>query len=101
MGVVRFRFANRKLEQLYTAEAGAAKYPPHVLDAFFEVMEVIRAAPDERDLYVLKSLRYEKLKGKRKHQRSLRLGSQYRLVVQRLEDEAGLYLLIEAIEDYH
>ena len=98
---MRFHFSNRKLEQLYTTEAGAKRYPASVVDAFFEVMAVIEAAVDDRDLRALKSLHYEKLGGKRKHQRSLKLGKQLRLVVQLLEDEKGTYLLIEAIEDYH
>jgi len=47
---VRFFFANKKLELLYTAGMGAAKYPPEVVDAFFDKMVVIRAARDENDL---------------------------------------------------
>jgi len=62
---LRFRFKSKKIEALYTEEKGAHKYPPAVVDAFFEVIDVIRAAVDEQDLYALKGLRYEKLKGKK------------------------------------
>ena len=41
---VRFFFASKKLELLYTAGTGAAKYPSEVVDAFFDKMAVIRAA---------------------------------------------------------
>jgi proteic killer suppression protein len=98
---VEFEFANRKLERLYTEEHGAKRYPDPVVDAFFAVMTAIVHANDERDLRALKHLHFEKLKGKRKHQRSLKLHGGYRLVVQLLEDPEGAYLLIEEIEDYH
>ena len=98
---MRFYFADRKLKRLYTEEKGAHKYPEAVVDAFFDVMAVIAAAEDERDLYALKSLHYEKLKGQRSHQRSLRLNNQFRLVVEREEDEEGKVFWIVSIEDYH
>ena len=98
---MRFRFKSKKIEALYSEEKGAHKYPPAVIDAFFEVMGAIRAAVDERDLYALRGLRYEKLKGKRSHQHSIRLGKQFRLIIEREQDEQGRYLLIVAIEDYH
>jgi len=98
---LRFYFANRKLEKLYTEEKGAHRYPEGVVDAFFDVMDVIAAAPDERDLRKLKSLHYEKLKGKRSHQRSLRLNNQFRLIVEREKDDEGKFFWIISIEDYH
>ena len=98
---MRFTFADRKLEKLYTEEKGAHKYPEGVVDAFFDVVAVIADAPDERDLYALKSLHYEKLKGKRSHQRSLRLNNQFRLIVEREKDDEGRLFRIVSIEDYH
>jgi proteic killer suppression protein len=98
---LRFYFADRKLERLYTEEKDAHKYPEGVVDAFFDVMGAIAAARDERDLRALKGLRYEKLKGRRSHQRSLRLNDQYRLIVEREEDAEGRLFRIVAIEDYH
>lgn len=98
---MRFRFANRRLERLYTEERGARRYPAPVVEAFFEVMAVIEAAASEQDLRNLKHLHFEKLKGRRKHQRSLALHGGWRLVVQLLEDREGPYLLIEEIVDYH
>ena len=98
---MRFRFQTRKLRRLYEEEYGARKYPEQVVDAFFDVLAVIDSALDERDLYALKSLHYEKLKGARRGQRSLRLNEQFRLIVEWGEDEAGKHLVIVAIEDYH
>ena len=98
---MRFYFAHKKLERLYTQEKGAHKYPEGVVDGFFDVISSIDAAKDERDLYVLKGLRYEKLGGKRTHQRSLRLNDQFRLIVEREEDEEGKFFWIIDVEDYH
>ena len=99
---MRFYFKKKKLEALYADEKDAYKYPG-VVDDFFEVMAIIDAAVDERDLYAQKGLRFEKLKGKRgkQGQRSLRLNDQWRLVITVNEDEQGNYLTIIGIEDYH
>ena len=98
---MRFSFKTRALEELYRSERGARRYPEAVVDAFFEVMAVIAAARDERDLRNLASLHYEKLRGQRSHQHSLRLHGGFRLIVERQKDEQGRWLLIIDIEDYH
>jgi len=98
---VDFEFANRKLERWYTDGMSVRSYSSQVVDAFFRVMEVIEAARDERDFRALKQLHYEKLKGKRKHQRSLALHGGFRLVVELVEDDEGTYLSIVEIVDYH
>jgi len=98
---VRFRFANKKLEALYTSEAGAKKYPAAVVDAFFEVMQAIDAALDQRDLYALKGLHFEALKGDRAGQHSMRLNRQFRLVVTIEQDPQGNVIVVIEIEDYH
>ncbi len=98
---MRFEFKSKKLSALYTEEKDAHKYPLAVVDAFFDVMGIIDAALDERDLYALKGLRYEKLRGARKHQHSIRLNRQYRLIVELERDDQGRYMLIIDIEDYH
>ena len=98
---LEIRFLTNRLKRLYADQKGTHKYPPAVVDAFFEVMDMIVAAPDERDLYDLKSLRFEKLGGDRQHQRSLRLNDQFRLIVELPDDEQGRLMLIVNIEDYH
>ncbi len=100
---MRFIFAHKKLQQLYTDGRGATKYPPEVVDAFFDKMAVIRAARDENDLRALKSLHFEKLQGERgiRGERSIRLNKQYRLVLRLETDELGKLVCIISIEDYH
>jgi len=98
---LRFKFKSRKLAALYTEEKDVHKYPSAAVDTFFDVMGIIDAALDERDLYALKGLRYKKLKGARKYQRSIRLNQQYRLILELERDDQGRYILIVDIEDYH
>jgi proteic killer suppression protein len=94
---------SKKLQRLYTDEAGAERYPPEVVDAFFDKMAVIAAANHENDLRALKGLHFEKLKGDRGNRGhySLRLNKQYRLTFTIETDELGKLLCILDIEDYH
>jgi len=64
-------------------------------------MQIIRAAPDERTFYALKSLRFEKLKGKRSHQCSMKLNDQWRLIVELQGQTPNKVVLVVGIEDYH
>ncbi len=98
---MRFRFEHKKLEALYTAEAGAKKYPRAVVTAFFEVMAMLVAATDQRDLYAVKSLHFEALKGDRVGQHSVRLNKQYRLILRIETDDQGNVVVVIEIDDYH
>ena len=101
--MVRFAFRTRKLRDLFVEEKGAHKHPAGVVDAFFEVMSVIKHAADENDLRSLKSLHCEKLKGQRGKRRelSVRLTGQWRLVFTIETDEEGRFLNLSEIVDYH
>ena len=96
---MRFRFASSKLRILY--ETGVGRLAPEAVRGFFRVMSHIAEAVDERDLYALKGLRYEKLKGDRAGERSLRLNDQWRLIVRPLSEADGRVMLIIEIVDYH
>ena len=100
---MRFEFKNKKLEQLYTEEKNAHKYPAEVVDNFFDVMTTLESMPDEQTLYQVKSLRFEKLQGQRgkQGQRSVRLNDQWRLIFTIEEDENGKFLSLIEIVDYH
>ncbi len=100
---MRFTFASKKLQALYTDELGAERYPPEVVEAFFDKMAVVVAASHENDLRAMKSLHLEKLKGERgnRGEYSLRLNKQYRLTFTIETDNRGKLLRILDIEDYH
>jgi proteic killer suppression protein len=85
---LQFEFKSKKLAELYFEEKNAHDYPPEVVDAFFHVMTVIEAAVDIREFYKLKSLHFEKLKGRRKDEHSMRLNKQYRLTM-RIDKKQG------------
>ena len=72
-----------------------------VTKAFRLRMQLIRAARDERDFYALKSLHFEKLKGKRDHQHSMRLNIKYRLILEYEGTGTDKTIIIVGVEDYH
>lgn len=93
------RFADKALEALEKKDD--SRFSEAICRAFRLRMQVIRAAKDERDFYALKSLRYEKLKGKRSHQHSMRLNDQFRLILEFEGEGPEKTVVIVAIEDYH
>ncbi len=70
-----------------------------IAQVFRRRMAFIRAAKDERDFYAMKSLHFEKLKGDRAHQRSIRLKDQWRLILEIIDDPKTI--VVCGIEDYH
>lgn len=101
VGKVRFDFKDQDLLMLYTTGANTRRYPPGVVDAFFDVMAIIAASTNELDIRVFKSLHYEKLSGNRSHQHSLRLNKQYRLIIEISRDKLGKVIWVIEIIDYH
>ena len=88
----------RRLEKDPTFEGGFGR---DIVKAFRKKMQVIRAALDERDFYAMKSLHFEKLKGDREGQHSIRLNSQWRLIVRLQKSESGNLVVIISVVDYH
>ena len=72
-----------------------------IVKAYRNRVNFIRQALDERDLYAWRSLRFEKLKGNRSHQYSLRLNDQWRLIVEFDGISPNKKIVIVRIEDYH
>jgi toxin HigB-1 len=64
-------------------------------------MQAIRAAVNENDLRSLKSLHFEKLKGDRKDQYSIRLNDQFRLIFDIEKGDRGNTIVVLGVEDYH
>ncbi len=98
---MRVRHADRKLERLEFDEGYRAGFSLPIINAYRDVMRQIHDAPDERLFYAMKSLHYEKLKGRRSHQQSMRLNKQFRLVIQLEGQGADKTIVIMNIEDYH
>jgi len=99
---LRFVFISRASKKLYEEEKGAKQYPPGIVNAFFDVVNLIGEIKDEKELLKFNSLNFEPLRGKLKEYHSLRLNRQFRLLVKLLADENGnKYFEIGDITDYH
>jgi toxin HigB-1 len=93
-------FADDDLDRLEVDRRFTAEHEEGVIKAYRKVMQ-IRAAPDERDFYALKGLHFEKLQGKRSHQRSMRLNDRWRLIVELKGSAPSKTVRVIGIEDYH
>lgn len=94
-------FRDSKLDRLETDASFDGGYPPPVVTGFRKRMQLIRAASDERDLYSFRSLKFEKLSGSRKHQYSMRINDQWRLIVELEGKGRDKIIVIVSVEDYH
>lgn len=94
-------FSDESLDRLETDAAYSAGFGDAVVKAYRKRLQQIRAAPDERQFYALRSLNFEKLKGDREGQFSMRLNDQWRLIVE-LEGKAPSKVVrIIEVTDYH
>jgi proteic killer suppression protein len=95
-------FRSPRLALVRTDSAAAdTGLPVQVIASVQKKLGFLEAAKDERDLRNWKSLNYEKLKGDRDGQRSIRVNKQWRIVF--ALDETSFPPTIEIIdfEDYH
>ena len=92
---------NADLELIETEEAGATRLPVSVIQSARRKLTVLRAAIDDMSLRNWKSLHYEKLKGDREGQRSIRVNEKYRMIFELDEKTDPQTIKILAIEDYH
>lgn len=72
-----------------------------IVKSFRMKMQAIRAAKSEIDLGNMRSLRFEKLKGRRQGQCSIRLNEQFRLIMKIEGSGADKIVRILGVEDYH
>jgi toxin HigB-1 len=94
-------FADPILALIETEDAAQTRLPVPIIKSARRKLTLLRAAPDERSLRNWKSLHYEKLKGDRQGQRSIRLNDQYRMVFVLEERPNTLTITVVCIEDYH
>ena len=87
----------RLAEELEYAPKG---WDPTVIRSYRKKVQLISAARDERDLYEMRGLRMEKLKGDRAGQTSMRLNDQFRLILTFKTEGDRPAVLLEVV-DYH
>ena len=99
---MRMKFQDAKLRDLYERpDAVLPRLGPEVTKAFRKKVGFLAAAQSELDLRNYRALRYEKLKGDRIGQRSIRLNRRWRLILRVEDDESGRFLTVIKIDDYH
>jgi toxin HigB-1 len=94
-------FGSGDLDRLETDPKYDGGRSASVVRAYRKRMQEIRAAPDERTFYALKSMRFEKLSGSRKGQYSMRLNDQWRLIVAFRGKASTKTIIVMEIVDYH
>lgn len=94
-------FDDDDLGRLETDPQFTAGFAQEVVRAYRKRMQQIRAFRDERDFMQLKSLHFEKLKGDRAGQHSVRLNLQWRLILEIRGDHPCKVVGIVEIVDYH
>jgi plasmid maintenance system killer protein len=98
---MEFEFGDSDLEEVYFNPKASIGHGSMVDKGFRKVIAKIDAANNEFDLRNLKGLHYHQLDGKRSHQHALSITDQWRLIVERVEENGRTKLLIMSVEDYH
>ncbi|MEO7142535.1 MAG: type II toxin-antitoxin system RelE/ParE family toxin [Bryobacteraceae bacterium] len=94
-------FGDDDMDRLETDARFDGGHSSAVVKAYRKRMQQIRAAEDERAFYALKSLHFEKLKGERSHQHSMRLNDQWRIILEMRGSGKDKTIHLVGIEDYH
>jgi proteic killer suppression protein len=96
-----FRHADKTLKRIDEEPDFNGGLAENLVRAFRMRMQLIRAAANENDLRAVKSLHFEKLKGDRKHQYSIRLNNQFRLILEFEPSDRGKVAVVVGLDDYH
>lgn len=98
---MEIKFKDHVHDRLETDVSFTAGFSTSIVTMYRKRLQLIRASSDERALYALKSLHFEKLKGDRAGQYSMRLNDQWRLIIEFLTDSSGKAVVVIDIADYH
>jgi proteic killer suppression protein len=98
---MRLEFGNCDLARLETDASYLMNLSPTLVRCYRKVVNQIRQAPDERVFRNSRALNFERLRGARVHQHSMRLNVQYRLVVELRGEGPTKTVKIIGVEDYH
>jgi proteic killer suppression protein len=94
-------FKDQSLDRLETDAGFSAGFGSAIVKAYRKRMQQIRAATDERTFYASRALNFEKLKGTREGQYSMRLNDQWRLIVELRGEAPRKTVHVVEIADYH
>ena len=94
-------YDDESLRRLAEDPAYTGGHDRSIVKGFRKCVQIIDDAPDERDFYAMKSLHFEKLKGNREGQHSMRINNQWRLILRFEMRESGKVVVVNSITDYH
>jgi proteic killer suppression protein len=105
---MKVEFEKEYLRELFTTGKTADKkhrYQPQVLNGYLKCVRTLQRAARIEDLFLIKSLNYEKLKGAKKGISSVRINDKYRLEfreISRLGDQMTIEIcsLIDITNHY-
>jgi proteic killer suppression protein len=97
-------FKTPELEQLFLIPVdnikGKLPFQKSIIQQYKNRITLLESIDRLSDLYSFKSLHFEKLKGERTGQSSIRINDQYRLVIEQINDEAVKVLIVEISKHY-
>lgn len=94
-------FDDDDLDRLETDPQFTAGLAQEIVRSYRRRMQQIRAFKDERDFSSVRSLNFERLKGNRQGQYSVRLNLQWRLILEIRGSHPCKIVAIVEIVDYH
>jgi len=98
---VEVTFGDSKLDALESDPNCRSNYDKAILRAYRRLLRFVRDAEDERDLRAYSGRHFEKLKGDRSHQYSMKINDQWRLVFEIKAGNPKNVIHVMTIEDYH
>lgn len=99
---MRLRFATDELRRLFEDPAYVSpRLGRDVIRSYRKKVGFLVAAASELDLRNYRALHFEKLRGDREGQHSIRLNDQWRLILRLETDGEGRVLIVIEIVDYH
>lgn len=92
---------DKALLALATNKNAKSDYPQAIEKKFRLRVQEIMSFADERDFYATKSLHFEKLKGNRSHQHSIRLNDQWRMILEFEGEAPNKQVIVVGVEAHY
>lgn len=97
---MRVEYHDEVLRRLVEERGYAPKgWNPDVIKSYRKTVQLTSSAPNERDLYAMRSMRTEKLKGDRLGQTAIRLNDHFWLMVS-FKTESDRVAILHEVVDY-
>ncbi len=97
-------FRTLELEQLYLIPIedikGKVPFQKNIIQQYKNRIVLLESIEKITDLYSFKSLHFEKLRGNKTGQSSIRLNDRYRLIIEQISDEVEKILVVEISKHY-